>query len=280
MAVGFPPLPDFERPPVVEVVLSLQFEPLTKLQVQHIGFLWSMFKDRFPNVETKPPLDPVMEMFEQRPTRPSVRFQVGEFPLFPRVWFVSSSGSELLQVQTDRFIHNWRKTGEQPDYPRYDRIREDFHRELETFVTFLADNTLGELKPNQCEITYINHIPVGDGLSSHGDANRILKPLRDNFRLPFLSAPEVTRFSTRYVMQRENEDNGKPFGRLYVDMNPAFDAQQKPLFVLNLTARAIPARQDIESAMSCYDIGRKHIVCTFDAITSESMHNVWGKHER
>ena len=279
MTSDFPALPDFERPPVIEVVLSLQFEPLPKMQVQHIGLLWEKFKKRFPRVETKPPLDPVAEIFDQKPVRPTMRFQVGEFPLFPRTWFVSESGGELIQVQADRFIHNWRKTGDESIYPRYDRIRKDFESALGTLVQFLREHSLGELKPNQCEITYINHILAGDGWNTHGDANRILKPLKEDFAIPFLPTPEATKFSSRYVLRQGPAGQGKPFGRLYVEMNPAFSADLKSIFVLNLTVRSVPAGQDIKSAMQCYDIGRKHIVCTFDAITTDAMHRIWGKHD-
>jgi uncharacterized protein (TIGR04255 family) len=277
MVADFPPLPEFNRPPVIEVVLSLQFEPLAKMQVQHLGFLWSIFKDQFPKVETKPPLDPVIEIFEQKPARPTMRFEVGEFPLLPRVWFVSSTGSEIIQVQSDRFICNWRKVGDAFSYPRYERIRAEFQDGLTRFASFLAEHSLGELKPNQCEITYINHIPAEQGPNAHGKASRILNSLREDFRVPFLPSEEAVQFSSRYLLQREDVVIGKPFGRLYVDMNPAYDAGQEPIFVLNLTVRSAPAKQDIGSAMECYDLGRKYIVCTFDAITTDTMHNTWGK---
>lgn len=276
MAVDFPKLPDFERPPVVEVVLSLQFEPISKLQVQHIGFLWSHFQNRFPKVETKPPLDPVFEFLEPKPARPTLRFEVSEFPPFPRVWFMKESGGELLQIQSDRFIHNWRKSGDASVYPRYEHIREQFRQELQLFMEFLADNQLGEVRPNQCEITYINHLESGRGWKTHGEAPLVLRSLTSDFEVPFLPQPEAVRFSTRYLLSHEAD--GKPCGRLYVDLNPALSAEtQDPIFILNLTARAVPAKPDIAAAMDFYDQGRRYIVCTFDAITTDAMHEIWGK---
>ncbi|MBX3662980.1 MAG: TIGR04255 family protein [Burkholderiales bacterium] len=278
MAVNFPKLPDFERPPVVEVVLSLQFEALPKLQVQHIGQLWDRFKTDFPVVETKPPLDPVLEMFDRKPARPMVQFSVGEMPMFPRVWFVSGTGSEIIQVQSDRIIHNWRKTGTSPEYPRYDRIREDFKKSLKKVTDFLRDNALGELRPNQCEVSYINHVPISDsGAADHGEPHRLLKIFNKDFGIPFLPTPEAVNFSTRYLLQHADINSGKPFGRLYVDLKPAYSENQTSIFVINLTVRSAPSRNDIESAMECYDIGRKYIVCTFDAMTEDGMHKVWGK---
>ena len=37
-----------------------------------------------------------------------VQFVTGKV-LQPRYWLVSESGNELVQIQTDRFIFNWRK---------------------------------------------------------------------------------------------------------------------------------------------------------------------------
>jgi hypothetical protein len=48
----------------------------------------------------------------------------------PRFWFVNEVGTELLQFQLDRFVHNWRKTGEGIEYPRYERIRKKAPRDL------------------------------------------------------------------------------------------------------------------------------------------------------
>ena len=36
-------LPDFEAPPLIEVAISVQFEPIPDLQTPQIGLLWSRF---------------------------------------------------------------------------------------------------------------------------------------------------------------------------------------------------------------------------------------------
>ncbi len=47
-------LADFERPPAVETVLSVQFEPLPLLQTAHFGLLWNEFRMSFPKTEERP----------------------------------------------------------------------------------------------------------------------------------------------------------------------------------------------------------------------------------
>jgi len=114
-------LPDFENPPLVEVALSVQFEPIEQMRTPQIGFLWAEFRDRFPVTQEHPPVDPVIERFGiARTGAPEVRLQMLESPPLPRVWFVNPTGTELIQVQNDRFIHNWRKVDDGDKYPRSD----------------------------------------------------------------------------------------------------------------------------------------------------------------
>jgi len=148
------PLPDFANPPVIEVALSVQFNSLTELQAPQLGLLWHEFRPCFPRAEQQPPLDSVTEKFGVRgPGKVSVTFGMG-IPV-PRCWFLNEAGTELIQVQQDRFAHNWRKVGEEDSYPRYEYIRETFKTVLETFHQFLARERFGELIPNQCEVTYV-----------------------------------------------------------------------------------------------------------------------------
>ena len=103
-------LPDFANPPLAEVALSVQFEPLEQLRTAQIGLLWGEFRQRFPVTEEHAPLDSVIERFGV--SRTSVlepRLQMLETPPVPRVWFLNEAGTELIQVQQERFIHNWRR---------------------------------------------------------------------------------------------------------------------------------------------------------------------------
>ncbi len=103
-------LPSFDRPPVVEVVLSVQFEPLVSLHTPQLGLLWKEFEARFPKTEDQPPLPPSIEQFGRR-SMPPVSFSIQEIDgaTPPRVWFLNREETELIQVQQDRFIVNWRQ---------------------------------------------------------------------------------------------------------------------------------------------------------------------------
>jgi uncharacterized protein (TIGR04255 family) len=170
-------LPDYGNPPVVEVVLSVQFDPLPALGLVQLGCLWKEFKERFPKTEEHPPLPTVIETFgARRDQRIETRFEMLDVPPAPRLWFLTEAGDELIQVQKDRFIHNWRKQGdgEGKEYPRYRHVRDVFVRELNAFKDFLRREGLGQPVINQCEVTYFNHLESGKGWERHGQVQDVM----------------------------------------------------------------------------------------------------------
>jgi uncharacterized protein (TIGR04255 family) len=105
-------LPDFDEPPVVETVLSVQFDPLTEMRTAHLGLFWNEFRTDFPKTAERPPLGRIFEQFPETPrTRLGLELQSYENPPVPRLCFVTAQGNEMIQVQSDRFIRNWRKEG-------------------------------------------------------------------------------------------------------------------------------------------------------------------------
>ena len=167
MSKDRPLLPEFDNPPVIEVALSIQFNPLVLLRSAHLGLLWNEFSDKFSKSEDHFPQDSVFEKFEI-PGPPKVQFQFEEKPPVPKCWLLTENGEELIQIQQDRFVHNWRKVKGEGEYPRYENIRDKFKEELNTFSEFIAREKLGTMAPNQCEVTYVNHIISGEGWDRHG----------------------------------------------------------------------------------------------------------------
>jgi uncharacterized protein (TIGR04255 family) len=262
-------LPDFDNPPVVETVLSVQFEPLPLVQAAHLGLLWSEYRAAFPKTEERPALEPVIEQFPENPAaRVGLKFQALESFPTPRIWFANDQGSEMIQVQNDRFVKNWRKEGESHQYPHYDEtIRPHFDRDYGIFLAFLEKNQLGTPHVNQCEVTYVNHILAGEGWEHYGDVDRIFTFWRSTDLLP-PGPPEDLRLHTRFVIPGKD---GQPIGRLHVDVQPAIrTSDNRPMYLLHLTARG-----QVGDAVDFFDIGREWIVTTFKRLTTNSMHNIW-----
>lgn len=273
------PLPDFADPPVVEVALSVQFEPLTALRTPQLGLLWQKFRERFPKIEEHTPLDPMMERFGvSGPPKPSVQFQMMRRPPVPRCWFLNKPGTELIQIQQDRFAHNWRKTDErgvQVEYARYKHIRASFRSEMDEFAEFVAQENLGVLQANQCEVTYVNHIAAGSGWEKHGELEKILPLFQARYTDEFLPELEEARVGGAYVIPGSDT---KPLGRLRFSIDSAYRrASDKPIMVLNLVARGRPDGDGMDGVMRFLDIGHEWIVRGFAAMTTPEMHKIWGR---
>ncbi|MFD1381016.1 TIGR04255 family protein [Fodinicurvata halophila] len=136
-------LPDFTSPPLIEVALGVQFTPLENLQTLHGGIIWEAYKDKYPYTKELPPLPHVLETFGRRQVHSSIPFKLSlqDRPDVPRYWFISENNDQLIQIQKDRFLQNWRKESSKAEYPRYESIREDFFLTIKLFVEHLL--TLG-----------------------------------------------------------------------------------------------------------------------------------------
>lgn len=270
------PRPDFADPPVVEVALSAQFESLGKLRMPQLGLLWQEFRDRFPMTEEHAPLDAVVERFgAPRVRRGVARIEMLESPPTPRCWFLNEAGTELIQVQQDRFVHNWRKAESTTEYPRYEHVRATFASELKRFSEFLAREKLGEFVPNQCEVTYVNHIQSGEAWQAHGDVGQVITVFSRSFSDSFFDLPEDVGLRLRFPIL---DDAGQPVGRLHVALEPGYrTGDEQPIFVLNLTARGAPLGVGIAGVLSFLDLGREWVVRGFTSITTPKMHKEWGR---
>lgn len=187
-----PPV-SFEHPPVVEVVCGVRFEPIPGLSSGHIGQLWTRFGDEFPLTADRHALPAVQ-------TGPGPQVTVSAAPTTPRVWFVSTDETRLIQVQQDRLIFNWRR-GESAAYPRYPAVYEEFCRHLATFEDYLREANTGPICPMEYELSYLNRIQE-DEVSSHlRDLGRVLPDLAwraDPSR--FLPAPDHVAGNLRFML--------------------------------------------------------------------------------
>lgn len=262
-------LPDFEDPPVVETVLGVEFAPLEKWGIPHFGLFWSEIRSEYPRFEVQPPLDSQIEKFSKEVGQPRmVRFEVLSQPPV-RCWFIDQSGRRILQVQNDRFVHNWRKVGTAETYPHYENIRPIFEPEWERFCRFLESNEVGTPAVRQCEVTYVNHLDQGQGWQTFADLGSVIPCLSGNPTGRFLPVPEDVGLKVRYLMPSDQ-------GRLHIQLQPAIrHADAKEILHLTLTARGRPASSDLADVLNWFDLGREWVVRGFADFTSAKMHDLW-----
>ena len=268
-------LPKFNKPPLTEVVLSVQFKPINDLNSAMLGILWDKYSAEFPKAELRSPLPHVIERLADRtPVKGTGELMFSNKPPDPRYWFIDLSGNSLVQVQHDRFARNWRKVIDSDVYPHYDEaIRPNFISEFSIFCDFIKERDLGEIEVDQCEVAYINHIEAGRGWEKHHQFSNIF-----NFLPVTISATGNIKAESAHYVGRNiiRDDNDNFIGRLIVNAEPAYKQNEDtPIYVFNLTARGIPEGPSIDSAIKFIDFGRKTIVQNFKDLTTINMHKVW-----
>jgi len=264
------PRVDFDAPPVVETMLGVQFQPVRGLTLTHFGRFWSTIRNQYPTQEVKPPLPSVIEDFANPPQPSAVGIALTAEP-DARFWFIDQTSTQLIQVQRERFIRNWRK-GMPPNdrYPRYDELRPKFEQDWRTFLDFLRGERLDTPEVNQCEVTYINHIELGRGWQALGELHKIIPIVSETGRR-FLPSPELHSLNISYVMPNHS-------GRLHVSAQPAIRRQDAKVGMqLTLTARGKPTSSDINDIIAWFNLGHDWIVQGFVDMTTREMRNIWGQ---
>jgi uncharacterized protein (TIGR04255 family) len=266
-------LPDFSAPPLTEVILGVQFDSLERFLSPHLGLVWERFKSKFPHVEEHPPLVPVFETFGAPPQFvPSFAFQVMSGAEMSRVFFINDDRTQLLQVQRDRFLHNWRKVDGGDGYPRFERMLETFEHGLRTFSDVIEGEKLGVVRPNQCEVSYINQIAAVPGEGLFSLIKKVFPGFAAETQLDELGNPEDARTLLRYVLR---DNTGNPVGRLLVATEPGRRQDGTTILQVTLTARGQPAGPSFADVVSFLEKGRIAVVRGFTQLTSAAMHELW-----
>ena len=256
--------PDYENPPVIEVVCGVHFKTINNLLAPHLGLLWEKFRSEYPFCQEVAPLVSVIEKFEGK-KQIGIEFQ--EVPPLPRIWFIHENDNGIIQVQRDRFLHNWRKVRPDDEYPRYPKVIKMFKSNLSKFESFLKENKFDEIVPLQYEMTYINHIWEGDGWSNLTEIGKVLPDY--SFRqnpTRFLPEPERINWRTSFLLPDKA-------GRMHVTIrNGKRRDDDKPMIILDLTVRGI-GNKGMEA---WFDLAREWIVCGFDDLTGKEIQKtIW-----
>ena len=265
------PLPSYDRPPVDETALSIQFDSLVGFDIPHFGVYWTRIRDRFPRIESHPPIPNVIEQFgEWRPQASSMGFTFASMPEV-RCWFLDQPGNRLLQLQRDRLVYNWRRVTGTEEYPRYPSIRDSLVTEWKRFCQFAEEENLGSPKATQCEAIYVNQIEYGDGWKNYGELHKVVNTFSAAKSASFLSAPERMSMQMSYAVEQLA-------GRLHVQFVPVIRTRDgKEVLQMTLTTRGAPASPAPEDIIAWLDKARACIVRCFSEFTTDEMQERWGK---
>lgn len=260
----------YDNPPVVEVVCGVMFSE-SAIQAAHIGSFWNSIREEFPKVEEAAPLSPIVE-----DQGPGLVFEWTMLPPARRVWLFNKDGSHLLQIQSDRFLFNWKHTLGAKVYPSYQVVIAEFEKYLLSFISYMRDKCGVALTYRQFEMTYVNHINKDNGLARQGESAVLVDHVcRDS--------------SNRFLKEAENFNLSKSFllpngaGRLHVvAQTSGSNASNDRLLRLDLVARGIPpdiGEGDVETKRKqWFDLAHEWITHGFTDITCPDVQkNVWKK---
>lgn len=254
-------LPSYKNPPINEVVCGLRFKTPERLRIPHIGLLWNKFKSDYPNIQHVPPIASSKgELILDK--------QVN-VPL-PRVWFINEEDDQLIQFQLDRFYFNWRRR--EKNYPRYSNVIKNFKNVFGIMRDFFNEFNLGELKPIEYELTYLNHIPKGDGWETIDDLPNLFLDFKWNRSTTrFLHNPQKITWTAEFALPEQK-------GTLSVNLKNATRIEDKlPLLVFELSAKLIDESIPLEKIPDWFNLSHEWIVKGFTDLTTPEMQKFWEK---
>jgi uncharacterized protein (TIGR04255 family) len=255
---------------VVETSLGIQFEGLDGYRSLSAAGYWERIRDRYPNLEEHPPLDPRFETFG--PSNGQLgqpQFQLIQGAIQPRYLFLSNAGDEIVQLQADRLFFNWRKRSATHVYPRHSYVRGILKERLDDLWQWSEHLGLGEVHPTQCEAIYVNRIPLKDGGGAHCQLSYIFPWLKG------LMGTATTEGGTFRTRRRLLGETGQPVARLHLTLRYGTDADGDREALLHLHVRGQPLSPTMDGCLDMIDAQRAIIVRTFAEITSAEAHAIW-----
>ncbi len=261
----------FTRPPVFEVACGIHFSSERPLLTANIGAYWERVRSAFPRAEDAPPLQGVVE----QPGGGAVSvFEFSNLPPLRRAWLFSADGRNLIQLQQDRFIFNWKRESDGDSYPSYAVVIEQFETRLAEFIEFCRTTGVGELTIRQFELAYVNHISESNGLGTAATVDTILVDhMRSVNSERFLPEADGFNWATSYALPRD-------FGRLHIIAQSAAKLPTQERFVrLDLTARGISTDLSPAGRREWFDVAHEWITHGFADVTAREIHaaEYWGR---
>lgn len=237
---------DFERPPINEVSIGMQFAPLINFRSEHVGLFWSGLRADFPQTQQVPPIGNVAAL--------------GDIFPIPRFWFISKDDATLVQIQKGGFWFNWRLRGE--EYPRFENVFKSFQRYRNDFVRFLTENLLAaRLDQVRYQLTYTNLFEQVPYWSNPDDTKKIVPAF--NFLTPGIENAKVKDFNSVTISQISEDLS------LGISVrNGTNNATKRPVFVIELDAFGSHPYFELNTADGWYDRAHSIIVESFVSLTN------------
>lgn len=264
--------PYFERPPVIETRIGVQFSPLVGFRSGHFGLFWEecLGVDGWIIREDQPPLPTETEKFGDKRMRPPVENNDWEDCPAVRMRLSSQDKTRTVQFQPNKLVYGW--TREDGQRPSYSEVKEQFSRVFNGLADFSEGWNLGKPRANLWEVTYVNQILPGKLWERPSDWNRVLPQLFPAGG-PKAHEHEWTSFNGEWYFIIPPQ-----MGRVRVRVQKAVANQTDAIvLLLVVTARGeIGAEGGAPDWSSGIDIGHRSAVRVFHDLASPEAREEWG----
>lgn len=251
----------FDNPPINEVVIATHFDPpMTALRNEHIGLFWREIRDDFPSVQQRFPTVP--------PILPPMDTEDDEIFPMPRYWFIAGDDINLLQIQKDALMLNWRRMN--ANYPGYSRIKAVFDRYYTVLSDFVATEFGIGLGITSCELTYVNVLEPSELWSASRDTERVINSFWvPDAGLPLLVYPD---FNCRFGYHVEDDL------RIDIAMRSGVAVQQPniPTLAFEIKATGQPEPRTKSRADAWFDRAHDAVGKCFLHLTTSEVQKLWG----
>lgn len=144
----------FVKPPIVNVALTVYFEPIASLQVTHLASLRQAWREAYPNAAELPPLRALNRGGDEGDLVPVT----SAWP-FPYVMFTSADDGQMIAIQNDRLVRSWTLEENVASYPGFENLLADLTARLDEFRALVQEETGQSLVLAASECSYVNRLP-------------------------------------------------------------------------------------------------------------------------
>ena len=214
----------FQNPPVNELVITTYFSsPISDLRNEHIGIFWSQIEDSFPKSSQQIPIGGAEAIMDVK----------NEISPMPRYWFISKDEINLLQIQKNAFIFNWRRR--KGDYPRFNaQLKPAFDKYFSMFSEFIRTHTnASELTIDFCQLTYINVIKRCEFWSGPKDTQNVIPSF--SIPNPGVAFHDTPSFNCSYIFDISSDLQLVVMARNVV-ISPNPEDEPEPVLIMEIQA--------------------------------------------
>jgi len=250
---------EFANPPVAETSLGFYFQKIEGWNVLHQGALWERFRSRYSEYEFLPP---IMEI----PSQPNAGLDLASIPI--RVGFTDNTKTQLVQMQDGFLLHNWRKTPEIREYPRYEAVNPELQQDWSTFRAYLHERSLKGPVVTRCQMDYFNHLVRGEEWQDFSDLSNLFT-VWNGFRQPTAGDGELQMVSFSFSYRLKS-------GTVNVVVQPAIrKSDGKEIIQFTLSSSMAPKSSEDKALFACLDECHDNAAVAFLDFTTAQARERW-----